>query len=40
VKLKHPDSKKQIEVSDEQAPMYLSQGWQQPQPKASKGSNG
>lgn len=39
MKLKHPDTKQQITVSDEQAPMYLTQGWEQVQPKGSS-SNG
>lgn len=35
-KLKHPDSKHAIEVSKEQVPLYLSQGWQ---PAASGAAN-
>ena len=28
-KLKHPDSRKQINVTPEQVPMYASQGWRE-----------
>ncbi len=34
-KMTHPDSKQTIQVTDEQAEMYESQGWNKPAPKKS-----
>lgn len=36
MKLKHPDSKLVVETTEEQAPMYESQGWQS---QAKKGTS-
>ena len=38
MKLMHPDSKQEIEVSDEMAYRYTSQGWREPAEDAPKGN--
>lgn len=38
MKLMHPDSKQEIEVADEVADRYFSQGWREPADDAPKSS--